>query len=55
MIKTVGLKGFIGLVFCSAVAGAQIAPSANQAFNGLKITLCGTSLPYQRRVALRLA
>ena len=35
MIKTVGKKGFLGLVFYSAVAGAQIAPSANQAFDGL--------------------
>ena len=45
MIKTVGKKGFLGLVFYSAVAGAQITPSANQAFDGLKITLCGTSSP----------
>jgi len=45
MIKTFSKIGIIGLVFYSAVAGAQTAPSPSAAFDGLKITLCGTSSP----------
>jgi len=45
MIKTLSKIGIIGLVFYSAVAGAQTAPSPSVAFDGLKITLCGTSSP----------
>ena len=45
MIKTLSKIGIIGLVFYSAVTGAQTAPSPSAAFDGLKITLCGTSSP----------
>ena len=45
MTKTLSKIGIIGLVFYSAVAGAQTAPSFNANFDGLKITLCGTSSP----------
>jgi ribonuclease Z len=49
MIKTLSKIGIIGLVFYSAVAGAQTAPSPSVAFDGLKITLCGTSSPLPAR------
>ena len=55
MIKTLSKIGIIGLIFHSAFAGAQTAPSTDAAFDGLKITLCGTSSPCQRLVAHRLA
>ena len=45
MTKTLSKIGIIGLVFYSAVAGAQTVPSFNANFDGLKITLCGTSSP----------
>ena len=45
MTKTLSKIGIIGLVFYSAVAGAQTSPSFNSNFDGLKITLCGTSSP----------
>ncbi len=45
MIKTLNKIGIIGLIFHSAFAGAQTAPSTNAAFDGLRITLCGTSSP----------
>ena len=45
MTKTLSKIGIIGLVFYSAVAGAQTVPSFNAIFDGLKITLCGTSSP----------
>ena len=45
MTKTLSKIGIIGLVFYSAVAGAQTSPSFNANFDGLKITLCGTSSP----------
>ena len=45
MIKTLSKMGIIGLIFHSAFAGAQTAPSTDAAFDGLKITLCGTSSP----------
>ena len=45
MTKTISKMGIIGLLFYSAVAGAQTAPSTNANFVGLKITLCGTSSP----------
>jgi ribonuclease Z len=45
MSKTLSKIGIIGLVFYSAVAGAQTSPSFNANFDGLKITLCGTSSP----------
>ena len=45
MTKTLSKIGIIGLVFYSAVAGAQTAPSFNANFDGLKKTLCGTSSP----------
>ena len=45
MTKTLSNIGIIGLVFYSAVAGAQTSPSFNANFDGLKITLCGTSSP----------
>ena len=45
MIKTLNKMGIIGLIFHSAFAGAQTAPSTNAAFDGLRITLCGTSSP----------
>lgn len=45
MTKTLSKIGIIGLVFYSAVAGAQTATSFNANFDGLKITLCGTSSP----------
>ena len=45
MIKTLSKIGIIGLIFHSAFAGAQTAPSTDAAFDGLKITLCGTSSP----------
>ena len=45
MTKTFSKIGIIGLVFYSAVAGAQTSPSFNANFDGLKITLCGTSSP----------
>ena len=40
-----GIIGTSGLLFYSAVAGAQTASSPNENFDGLKITLCGTSSP----------
>ena len=45
MTKTLSKIGNIGLVLYSAVAGAQTVPSFNANFDGLKITLCGTSSP----------
>lgn len=45
MIKTLSKIGIIGLIFHSVFAGAQTAPSTDAAFDGLKITLCGTSSP----------
>ena len=45
MTKTLSKIGIIGLVFYSAVVGAQTVPSFNANFDGLKITLCGTSSP----------
>jgi len=45
MTKTISKIGIIGLLLYSAVAGAQTAPSSNANFDGLKITLCGTSSP----------
>ena len=45
MIKTLSKIGIIGLIFHSAFAGAQTAPPTDAAFDGLKITLCGTSSP----------
>ena len=45
MTKTLSKIGIIGLVLYSAVAGSQTVPSFNANFDGLKITLCGTSSP----------
>lgn len=45
MIKTLSKMGIIGLIFHSACAGAQTTPSTDAAFDGLRITLCGTSSP----------
>ncbi len=45
MTKTFSKIVSIGLVVYSTVAGAQTAISSNAAFDGLKITLCGTSSP----------
>tara|TARA_B100001093_G_scaffold497982_1_gene545545 strand:+ start:436 stop:1419 length:984 start_codon:yes stop_codon:yes gene_type:complete len=45
MIKIPNTISITGLLLYSAVAGAQTAPSPNAAFDGLKITLCGTSSP----------
>jgi ribonuclease Z len=45
MIKIPNKISITGLLLYSAVAGAQTAPSPNAAFDGLKITLCGTSSP----------
>ena len=45
MIKKFSKTVILGLGLCSAVAGAQTVPSSNAAFDGLKITLCGTSSP----------
>ena len=45
MIKTLSKIGIFGLIFHSAFAGAQTAPPTDAAFDGLKITLCGTSSP----------
>ena len=45
MIKIPNKISITGLLLYSAVAGAQAAPSPNAAFDGRKITLCGTSSP----------
>ncbi len=45
MTKTICKIATIGLLFYSAVSGAQTTPSPNANFDGLKITLCGTSSP----------
>ena len=45
MIETISKIATIGLLFYSAVAAAQTAPPSNANFDGLKITLCGTSSP----------
>ena len=45
MTKTLSMIGIIGLVFYSVVAGAQTAPYPNANFDGMKITMCGTSSP----------
>ena len=45
MTKTLSMIGIIGLVFYSVVAGAQTALSPNANFDGMKITMCGTSSP----------
>ena len=45
MIKTLSKMGIIGLIFHSACTGAQTTPSTDAAFDGLRITLCGTSSP----------
>ena len=45
MIKTLSKISFLGLVLCSKIAGAQTVPFSDTAFEGLKITLCGTASP----------
>ncbi len=45
MTNAISKIGIIGLLCYSTVAGAQTAPSPNEIFDGLKITLCGTSSP----------
>ena len=45
MTKTISRTGIIGLILYSAFIGAQPAPSSTTIFDGLKITLCGTSSP----------
>ena len=45
MTKTISRTGIIGLILYSAIVGAQPAPSSTTIFDGLKITLCGTSSP----------
>ena len=45
MTKTLNMIGIIGVVFYSVVAGAQTAPYPNANFDGMKITMCGTSSP----------